>query len=542
MKSFFDKIFWTALFSVVLYLLASPAVFCWEVNLWPLVFFVPAIWARLIRCETFAETQFRYTKIWVCAFGFWLATTFWICFPHPLTSLGWIALSAYLAVYLPVFIAVSRHLTRRYPLPTYFVCPVVWVCVEWFRNHVFGGFSPAALEHSLYKVPLLIQTADLGGQYLVGAQIVFLGCCLERIFVPLNPRKTPLTAALGVLLFMLAYGWYQTPNVTSDDQSPPIRIAATQGNYPVTLNPPEGQGEKTFRQYCKLSEDAVKQAEKDSKPLHLIVWPETVYPYPMFEFCDGFTPDDWDMTPEEALEESRKFPLSMASCWNTPLLLGVSTYSFTQEKENRLNSVVLVDPLTQTVGPRYDKVHLVMFGEYVPLAGYLPDDFPLKTLCQTASRGTKPVAIPIPGTDVFLSANICFEGLVPHLVRGQVAELRRQGKEPAILINLSNVGWFYFTSQIDLQLATQVFRAVENRKPYITAANGGISAYIDATGKIVNRGKRKEAVSFISEIQPDGRKSFYTAYGDVFAYGCLILTAVLLIRKFQRSNKSEPQS
>jgi len=73
-----------------------------------------------------------------------------------------------------------------------------------------------------------------------------------------------------------------------------------------------------------------------------------------------------------------------------------------------------------------------------------------------------------------------------------------------------------------------VFRAVENRKPYITAANGGFSAAIDANGTIINQGKRQEAVSFISEIKPDRRQSLYTTYGDWFAYGCLILTVVLL--------------
>ena len=327
-----------------------------------------------------------------------------------------------------------------------------------------------------------------------------------------------------VIIFMFAYGGYRMNHFTHES---PLRIAVTQGNYPVMLDPPDDHWKKTFKQYCELSEAAARQTAKEGKPLHLIVWPETVFPYQLIESGGGTVPEEWEDY------DSREIPLLMASRWNTPLLLGASTLLFTPEREDRLNSAVLVDPKTQTVGPRYDKVHLVMFGEYVPFAEYLPDNFPLKTLCQTASRGTGPVAIPIPGTDgpAYLSANICFEGLVPHLIRRQITELRRQGKEPEVLVNLSNVGWFFFSSQIDLHLAAQVFRAVENRKPYITAANSGFSASIDANGTILNHGKRREAVSFISEIRPDRRKSFYTTYGDWFAYGCLILTAGLLFHR-----------
>ena len=548
MKSFFDRTLGVTFLSVVLYLLAIPAVFCWEVNLWPLVFFVPAIWARLVRSETFMQSRFRYTKVYLCSLIFWLTTTFWVCFPHPLTSLGWIALSTYLACYLPIFIAVSRRLTRRHSLPIWLVCPIVWVCVEWLRNHVFGGMSLAALEHSFYKVPLLIQTADLGGQYLVGAEIVLIGCWLEQTQTMIANKKRVLTvglcAKLLVVLTILVYGEMKK----SSPQGEPLRIAITQGNYPVMLDPPEGWWEKTYKQYCDLTDAVVKQAAGEGKPLDLIIWPETVFPYPLVEFGEGFVPDQWkdsDLTPEEIQEglakeiaESQKVPLAMASQWNTPLLLGATMYSLKpkgeETQQDRFNSAILVDPKTQTVGPRYDKVHLVMFGEYVPFTEYLPDDFPLKTLCQTASRGTKPVAIPIPGPEdrepVYLSANICFEGLIPHLIRRQVVELRQQGKEPSLLVNLSNVGWFYFTSETDLQFAAQIFRAVENRKPYITAANGGFSAYVDSYGNITQQGKRREATSFIAEVTIFLNGSVYTAIGDLFACLCLLFTAGLLLQ------------
>lgn len=522
-----------ALLSVILYALAIP-----PINFWPLIWFVPMLWCQLIQ----RDAPLQYWKIYLCSLLFWLTTTFWVCFPHPLTSLGWLALSGYLACYLPLFIGVSRVIVHRWKLPVFLVAPFVWVSVELLRNHVFGGMSLGALEHAFYRIPILIQTADLGGGYLVAFVIVLVGCAFATM------RRAGVTVGICTLFAVFSYGFWQLHTGKEVASREPLRIAVTQGNYPVMLNPPEGWWEKTFQQYIDLSDEVVKEANALRNPLDLIIWPETVFPHPFVAFDEDFVPEKYredDLSLEQirqlldfSLQKSLEPSLELVNRWDTPALFGATTMRFrenqSEETPERLNSAVLVRPvkegeLPDLTPPRYDKVHLVMFGEYVPLAEYLPDDFPLKTLCQTASRGTGPVAIPIlhpptPNPQLYLSVNICFEGLVPHLIRRQVYDLRQAGTEPDLLVNLSNVGWFYFTSEIDLQFAAQVFRAVENRKPYITAANAGFSAWIDANGFIRRQGKRREAVAFVAEIVPDTRKSFYTAYGDLFACTCMILT------------------
>lgn len=557
------------LLAVVLYTVALPP---W--GYWSLIFFVPTIWARLIRSEEFGQSRWKYGKTYLSSLLFWLTATFWICFPHPLTSLGWVALSAYLAIYLPLFIGLCRRITARANLPIFLVAPPVWVAMEWLRNHIFGGFSMAALEHAFYRVPMLIQAADLGGQYLIGFFIVLFGCCLEQTLrVESKPRenlpKVAFYLGVGSVALVLLYAYVRTdlsaqPKSSKEisSEEPPIRVAVLQGNMPVTLTPPENWHGKTFEQFAELSRKAVEKAAKEGKRLDLIVWGETVYPYPLVDFEPGFVLEQWREHPEEHFETIRKettrrleeLPLGLARSLDTNLLLGAGVIGYKKEdsvEEDgiRYNSAVLVDPVSGTLGPRYDKIHLVMFGEYVPFADYLPEKFPLKTLCQTAGRGTEITAIPVPLENhlygeaaqenpprklVHIAPNICFECLVPHLIRRQVQELKRRGEEPEILVNLSNVGWFFFTSEIDFQLAAQVFRAVENRKPYLTATNCGLSAFIDGSGRIKLEGVRKEATFLNAEIHRDLRSSFYSEYGDVFAYGCMICLCALFFRYGKR--------
>lgn len=127
-----------------------------------------------------------------------------------------------------------------------------------------------------------------------------------------------------------------------------------------------------------------------------------------------------------------------------------------------------------------------MFGEYLPYAEYLPDSFPLKTLCNSVNAGQGPVAFPLTvhKKNYYLLTNICFESSNPPIIANQVDQLAREGKEPDILINMSNDGWFRMTWQIDMHLATHIFRAVENRKPVLSATHAGLSAGIDPIGRI----------------------------------------------------------
>jgi len=233
-------------------------------------------------------------------------------------------------------------------------------------------------------------------------------------------------------------------------------------------------------------------------------------------------------------------------------ILGLSSYVFSEKKDKyfRYNSALLIenddcfyyDSNKETRNrfhySRYDKMLLVMFGEYVPLSGGLPENFFLKTLCQQADFGREPVnfviarnstnATGIADNCVYnVSANICFESSSSKLVRNQIRTLKGQGVEPEILVNISNDGWFRHSSQIDMHLATHVFRAVENRKPYLAATNGGFSVGIDGSGKILTSGSRKANQVVFFNVSADTRITYYDRVGDGFSVMALLLNVMM---------------
>jgi apolipoprotein N-acyltransferase len=126
-----------------------------------------------------------------------------------------------------------------------------------------------------------------------------------------------------------------------------------------------------------------------------------------------------------------------------------------------------------------------------------------------------------------LIPNICYETTLPHVIRDQLATLRREGVEPQVLVNLTNDGWFWGSAELEQHLACGIYRAVENRRPLVIAANTGISAWIDGNGRILERGLKHASGIIHAEVQLDGRESWYSQHGDWFAGLCLAVTIIL---------------
>lgn len=523
-------------------------------NVWPLIFLVPVVWTVLIE-----RSELRLRTVYASAFVFWIASIWWIACPHPMTTLGLIALSAYLSLYWVLFFAASRIAVHRFRIPVIAAAPLCWVGCEFLRNHLLGGFSFCALEHALYLRPRFIQIADIAGTYTVAAMIMLVGTGVGvTLSQALNaepndgskkdssskhfpPKGFPSgLIAVTALLLSVFYGIYVEGPVKLRDSlpdRPELRVATLQGNIPVRLDGDMEDAEKTFEQFVDLSYEAARSAKREGKPLDLIVWPETVCPIPVVLFNGSIKPSDIGFTDDEAVRWRQQLQ-GLVDNVGIPILFGISTYRFGNVSQpTRLNSALIVFPEFHRIladqdgdgiGPRYDKVHLVMFGEYIPFSEYLPDDFFLKTLCQEAGRGLATVAMPL-GEKKWFSVNICFESSVPHLVRNQVSRLNAEGNNPAFLVNISNDGWFRFSRQIDQHLATHVFRAVENRKPYITATNGGFSATIDAKGRIQKIGTRGEAETIVADLTLWGENMpIYELIGDAPAMFCTALLVLLL--------------
>jgi apolipoprotein N-acyltransferase len=570
-----SSLFWLFLGALCYYVALPP------LNIPVFAFAVPICWGIVIRKERGGVSPpvsptIRWYWVYLAANLFWLASIWWIACPHPLTALGLLAMSAYLSLYWVFFFMSARVAVHRFHIPLLVAMPICWIGCEYLRCHVLGGFSFCALEHAFYRYPACIQLASIGGSMLVGGAIMFIGAaCLSAFFaLPLRSlRLNSFTAKdakkaqssqffkpgyfinivpfLALAFFILPLFFVSfisffvtlTRTVPSND-GVGYSIVALQGNRQIYIDSAPEEVVKTTQQFIDLTTQCVDDLKQKGESLpDLIVFPETVCHVPVLLFKGTVKPADFGLTEEEATEWERQFR-GFVQQIETPVIFGLSTYIYKDDPDKpiRLNSALLVEPQRGDKPGniyRYDKMHLVMFGEYIPFAEYLPDDFILRTLCPEAEHGKKPVAFPIgqgreDGKTVEASVNICFESSVSHLIRNQILTLRKEGHDPRVLINLSNDGWFRFSHEIEQHLATHVFRAVENRMWYVAATNGGYSAIISPYGTIVHVGKRGGAEAIVGLIDISQSEmhelTFYQRYGDwyalPFAIGVLVLTGI----------------
>ena len=140
-----------------------------------------------------------------------------------------------------------------------------------------------------------------------------------------------------------------------------------------------------------------------------------------------------------------------------------------------------------------------------------------------------------------IAPNICYESVVPQVIRRQVNRLAAEGRGPDVLINLTNDGWFFGSNELDLHMICGVFRAVECRKPFLIAANTGISAWIDGDGRIREQGPRRATGTILAEVVRDRRASLYLWWGDLPAGICLAACALCaVVGLVDRYRRPEP--
>jgi apolipoprotein N-acyltransferase len=510
--------------SLLVYLSLPPC------NLWPLAWIAPVPWLLLVR-QTELSGRRPYRSLWLAGFLFWLGAIHWLRLPHWTTYFGWLALSFYLAFYLPVFIGLSRVAVQRLGISVVISAPIVWTGLELTRGHLLSGFTMGALSHTQIHLPAVIQTADVVGDYGVSGLVVFVAACVARMIPWRGERMAlwPVLPMAAVLGGIVGYGHWR---MAGENTRPGPSVALVQGSIDAEIKTDEKQLNAVLNEYLQLSKRALEEQPK----LDLLVWPETMYRYPLFTFAGEFKPPvDWVSTPEELSHTSLKNLRDLQEYFRSiveekfsaplppPLLLGIDAVHFSNEgeshyKEDYFNSALFVDsqgkPLAQ-----YDKMHPVMFGEYIPLADWFPFLYRITPLTGGLTTGTKAVSQKL--GDFRYAPNICYETVIPHMIRRQILQLRGQGEEPDVMVNITNDGWFRGSSELDMHLACGVFRAIEMRKPLLISANTGFSAWIDSNGQIVQQGARRAADVIIAKPQLDGRHSFYLDHGDLFSGICL---------------------
>jgi len=429
-----------------------------------------------------------------------------------------------------VFVGLSRVAVHRLHVPVILAAPVVWTGLELARGHLLTGMTMASLGHTQYRWIELIQVSDLAGAYGVSFVVMCVAAALARMLPCDDSRFAiwPLVPTLVVLAAVLGYGYART---SGEYTSPGPNVALIQGSIDVTLQYNPDVQDHILREYFRLSEQAVQKY----KHIDLVVWPESMFPRPLMTFAlDATKPPQFEITEAEfrewiprAMEDGPSMMLQIAKRLDVPMILGVDVYHFGANSEQCYNSAVYVDRDGKLLG-RYEKNHLVMFGEYTPFVEYFPWLKHFTPLTGNATPGDKSVAFDV--GDIRVAPNICYESVLPHIICRQVNTLAAEGKEPQVLINLTNDGWFWGSSELDMHFVCGVFRAVECRKPFLIAANTGFSAWIDSDGRIQQKGPRRATDTILAEVRIDHRTSWYLRHGDWFAgiclFGCAVFGAV----------------
>lgn len=441
-----------------------------------------------------------------------------------------------LSTYFGLIFFLSASLEKLLKISRFWILPLVWILVEWCRNHwPVGGFPWGQIGYSQARYPLVIQIADLAGVYGVTAFLVWINLAGVEILKLLVPKYVfPLTPTLsseergkkdypallgervlvgrlrGNFLFILIlclavfiYGFYSKKNIAEKNQNvPKLRVALLQGNIP--------QSEKWLRQkanvilgiYLGMTQQALLQE------VDLLIWPESAYPFEISLEEPDFPKRFRSLFTESA--NATHFP---------KLLLGAVTFegkllpemSYVPPEYPIHNSALLVDPLTHEM-QSYHKQHLVPYGEYIPLKELLP--FVKKLTAQMGEFQPGKIFNPLVFGVVRIGSLICYEDVFPEIARGHT------NAGANLLVNLSNDAWYGNSSALPQHLNFSIFRAVENRRSLVRATNTGSTAFIDPTGNVQITLPTFTKDLLIGETSLlDSPNTFYSRFGDVFVWG-----------------------
>ncbi|MEI6208728.1 MAG: apolipoprotein N-acyltransferase [Desulfuromonadales bacterium] len=418
------------------------------------------------------------------------------------------------AVSIPVYLLLVLWLAMFYGLSTGIAClgesvgikaaftlPVAWVAFDFIRSFLFSGFAWAMLGHSQFRTLPLIQIADLVGVYGITMLIVLANIVLYRALRAVSGAGVPYPVKSAIVILILFTGTlfygFSRLNAPETNSSKPLRVALIQGNIPQDVKWSPEFREKTVVTYERLTREAAKDG------VDLIVWPESAVPF--------FFQDD--------LYQAERIK-NLARELNAHILLGSPAYELRNGKTTFLNSAFMLSPAGEITG-RADKLHLVPFGEYVPLGNIFTFINKLVVGIGDFAPGQRAVTLDAGGTK--LGTQVCYEVIFPELAREYVRDGAR------ILAAITNDAWFGRSSAPYQHISIAAFRAVETRTPLIRAANTGITAIIDQNGHI-----RTMTGIFVEgfrtgEVKPGSGESLYLKIGDAPALLCLVLTAGVAI-------------
>ena len=442
---------WTII-SAILLILAFP-----NFNLSYLVFigFAPLLFAIQKK-----SAKNAFWNSYLCGFLFYLGVLYWL---YHVTGIGLIVLCMYLALYFGIFGFLFNRLTYYTSGSSLLFIPLIWIFLEYAQSHLFSGFGWTLLGYSQYKNLHLIQIADFSGVYGVSFIVMMVNVAVFKFF-----KKSARHLVVAVLVLGTVF-WYGKMRENQGEWENSLKVSVIQGNIPQEIKWDPFASDEIMDGYFNLTRLAAFD-EPD-----LIIWPETSFP--------GFFISDEEKT-RQVFDLARKIQI--------PLLIGANTV----DGLDILNSAVLISKKGEIVD-KYDKLHLVPFGEFVPFADKIPflhrlvlgelghftagDEYKIFKIERPAlqkifdfSTGEQQAA----NIEHRFATLICFEDIFPGIAKKFVQ------KGAQFLVVITNDAWYGKSGAPFQHTACSVFRAIENRVPIVRCANTGYSCFIDPYGRI----------------------------------------------------------
>ncbi|MEW6378876.1 MAG: apolipoprotein N-acyltransferase [bacterium] len=482
----------------------------------------------LFALERASSLRSSFALGWICGLAYFGGTLYWVAetmavYGHIVlwqSVLISLALVSYLSLYIGGF-ALLRNWLRRFfpPMLALVIAPLIWTSLEFLRAHLLTGFPWSTLGYSQYSHLQLVQFSDITGIYGVSFVLTLVNSGLAVLLEYILARRAKgsavsFTSAMGAFVILVTvigliegYGAYKlhSRKLQAEDV---LSVGIIQGNIPQEEKWDHRLQDLVYGSYQSLTLLAAEQ-----KP-DIIIWPETSAPFineQYGEYLERISP----------LVQKAKVAMVVGS----PRIEREST-----GKVQLKNSAFLLAPDGKIVD-YYDKIHLVPFGEYLPLGEILSHLGTVVNEVGEFSPGDRYTTFHLGQWRFGLV--ICYEVIFPDLFR----EFARQGVN--FMVNITNDAWFDQSSAPYQHFSMAVFRAIENGVSVVRVANSGISGFIDPWGKVVLETPLFRRLALVRPLRLAKKSTFYVRYGDIFAKSCLASLGLFLVLGYWKVHQTK---
>jgi len=423
----------------------------------------------------------------------------------PLATLAAALLVAYLALFPAIFALVQARFVRVFGTRGILLAPVTWVATEMGRTYIWDGFPWELLGYSQVTVLPIAQLASLVGVYGLSLLVAMVSATCAYVTLDNRPARWRVAgaAALAVVIAGL-WGGARLHAHALTQSGTPIRVAVLQGNVPQDQKWDPALRDLIMQRYIDMTREAIGRGAR------FVIWPESSTPF-------NYEEEPRRAEPVRRLAREAQLTLLIGSD-QIEKILPVPADKLAEARY--YNAAFLIKP-DGTTAAVYRKIHLVPFGEYVPLKRLLFFVGPIVEAVSDYSPGTDLVLLPVAGH--LTSAAICYEVIYSALIRSFVT----RGSE--LLTTITNDAWYGWSSAAYQHWDQASMRSIEEGRYLARAANTGISGFVDPYGRVLQRSNMFQTAVLVDDVRFLTTRTVYSRIGDLVGWLSVALTAAALL-------------